>query len=139
MPFEIYKRGQGRAARTATAVSLLAVAAFGCISLKNHLSTYEALRRGPDLGAVRLQIAAIVAVVVFLGCAAAVGWMLAGWRRCVDFLILTESELRKVSWPSRSELRQQTAVVIVTAVLFGVFICVADVVLKQLLDWIGIL
>jgi preprotein translocase subunit SecE len=41
-------------------------------------------------------------------------------------------ELRKVSWPTRDELRDSTIVVIVTVILVAAFIGVVDQVLNRL-------
>ena len=46
--------------------------------------------------------------------------------RFVDYLIMSEVELRKVSWPTRDELRRQTTVVIITLIFFAVVLLVAD-------------
>ena len=43
-----------------------------------------------------------------------------------NFLRETKQELNKVTWPSRSELWQSTAVVIVTMLILAVFIGVID-------------
>jgi preprotein translocase subunit SecE len=53
--------------------------------------------------------------------------------RAVDFLIATESELRKVSWPSRPDLLRQTVVVLTTVAIFTVVILVADIFLSYLM------
>ncbi len=46
----------------------------------------------------------------------------------VDFLIATESEMKKVSWSSRAELFGSTFVVIVTVFMMAVMIWIVDVV-----------
>jgi preprotein translocase subunit SecE len=46
--------------------------------------------------------------------------------RAADFLIATESEMKKVSWSSKAELIGSTMVVIVTVVLLALFIYAAD-------------
>jgi preprotein translocase SecE subunit len=44
----------------------------------------------------------------------------------VDFLIATESEMKKVSWSNRAELLGSTSVVIITVFLMAIIIFVAD-------------
>jgi preprotein translocase subunit SecE len=44
----------------------------------------------------------------------------------VDFLVATETEMKKVSWSSRAELVGSTAVVIVTVFALALFIYTAD-------------
>ncbi|OIR09264.1 protein translocase subunit SecE [mine drainage metagenome] len=46
----------------------------------------------------------------------------------------TYSELQKASWPTRSELRDSVIVVIVAAVLLGVFTSISDFALYQVVD-----
>ena len=47
-----------------------------------------------------------------------------------DFLIDTETELRKVTWPSRREEINNSIVVVVTVVIIGVFILSWDLILS---------
>jgi len=46
----------------------------------------------------------------------------------VDYLIMSEIELRKVSWPTREELKRQTTVVIIALVAFSLVLWVADLI-----------
>jgi preprotein translocase subunit SecE len=45
-------------------------------------------------------------------------------------------ELQKATWPTRSELRDSTIVVIVAAALLGIFTSISDFALYQVVDWI---
>jgi preprotein translocase SecE subunit len=58
-----------------------------------------------------------------------------------DFLIATEAELNKVSWTTRSRLVQDTIVVLVTVILFTIFLFVVDVAWAKIMSWdkIGVL
>jgi preprotein translocase SecE subunit len=69
---------------------------------------------------------------------AAVGLWLA-WRvvnvpSFADFLIATEAEMNKVSWTTRRRLIQDTIVVLVTVLLFTIFLFVVDVAWGQILS-----
>ena len=44
------------------------------------------------------------------------------------------AELQKASWPTRTELVQSTIVVIVAAVILGVFTSISDFSLSQVID-----
>ncbi len=46
----------------------------------------------------------------------------------------TYGELQKASWPTKSELRDSTIVVIVAAFLLGVFTSISDFALYQVID-----
>jgi len=138
MPFEIYKRGQGRAARTVAAAGLLGLGAFGCTALRNFVVAYPAWRQAYRIGGLAVEPALVVPAVLFVAAAAGTAWVVGRWRRIIDFLILTESELRKVSWPSREDLRHQTVIVLVVCVIFGILICFADIFLKKVFGWLGL-
>jgi len=57
-----------------------------------------------------------------------------GWLgRLVDFLREVRNELRKVTWPTREELRKATLVIVVFVGLLGVFIGLLDSTLQFLL------
>src|SRR5262249_485037 len=55
------------------------------------------------------------------------GWRVVNVPSFADFLIATEAELNKVSWTSRRRLIQDTIVVLVTVLLFTIFLFVVDV------------
>jgi preprotein translocase subunit SecE len=49
------------------------------------------------------------------------------------FLGEVRDELHKSTWPSRSELLESTVVVIISVVLFAVFVSVCDTVLAKII------
>jgi preprotein translocase subunit SecE len=51
-----------------------------------------------------------------------------------DFLIFAETELRRVSWPSRQEVFAATAVVVVVVVILAALLGVSDLFLQVLFD-----
>ena len=122
--FEVYKRGQGTASRITVLVAVSAIVFFGCRQLVDSIS-----------GAVSTQTAWIIGGSVFAVCVL-VTLHIINVPRIVDFLIASEAELRKVSWPTKPELIRQTVVVLVAIVFFCVFIWVADYVLASLVSFI---
>lgn len=52
--------------------------------------------------------------------------MLDRWK---TFLRETRAELKKVTWPKRKEVYATTLVVIITCVIFGVYLWLVDVVM----------
>src|SRR5262249_19126833 len=54
-------------------------------------------------------------------------WRVVNVPAFADFLVATEAELNKVSWTTRRRLIQDTIVVLVTVILFTVFLFVVDV------------
>jgi preprotein translocase subunit SecE len=59
--------------------------------------------------------------------------LLEGIQRLRSFLVEVVVELKKSSWPTRNELVQSTAVVILSVVLFSAFIGLSDAVLGSLI------
>ena len=66
-------------------------------------------------------------------------FLLVNWPRFADFLIATESEMKKVSWSTQQELIGSTLVVIVTVVLLGFLIGGLDIFWAWCLKLIGAL
>ena len=61
----------------------------------------------------------------------------AGWfGRARRFLTDVRSELSRVTWPTRREVWATTVVVILTSLLFGVYLYSVDIVLTRLVEWI---
>lgn len=57
--------------------------------------------------------------------------------RFTKFLREARSELRKVTWPSRKELTTYTIVVLVVTSIVGLFLGIVDLVVSQLIGWLG--
>lgn len=119
---QIYKKGQGSTARWIAAVAFGALAGFGCYELRNKASEWQWAQTNV-FGTVSVSV--ILAGVVFVGALLAIGWLL-NLPRFVDYLIVSEVELRKVSWPTKAELKRQTTVVIVTLLMFSAILMAAD-------------
>ena len=62
----------------------------------------------------------------------AVNWLPEKLRQVRNFFAEVKSELKKVTWPSWTEVRATTIVVIVTTVFFGFYLFGIDLVLSQL-------
>lgn len=128
-----YKQDQGRMARMATFWTLAILIFYGCVTLRSELSgrfqdSLGALlwdgARVPVLG-VEVTGALLISVVVFTGAMI----LLYRWTespKIADALIETESELRKVTWPSLDEAIQSSVVVIVTVLVLMAILAGAD-------------
>ncbi len=119
---EIYKKGQGNVARWTTIIALGALSAFGAFELYDAMTARE-IGGATSLGARGWGL--IVSGGVFLGCMALIAWV-CNIPRFADYLIASELELRKVSWPTKGELKRQTIVVIFTLLLFSLVLFLAD-------------
>ena len=60
------------------------------------------------------------------------GW----WGRSRRFLAEVRNEMGRVTWPSRKEVYATTIVVILTSILFGVYLAGVDFVLNSLISWL---
>jgi preprotein translocase subunit SecE len=58
------------------------------------------------------------------------------FTKITTFLSEVVVELKKSAWPTRSELVDSTLVVLVTVILLGVFVALADLVLVQAVRWL---
>ena len=57
------------------------------------------------------------------------GW----WGRSRRFLAEVRNEMGRVTWPNRKEVYATTIVVILTSILFGVYLWVVDLVLNGIM------
>ncbi len=133
MQLEILKKGQGTWARVAAYVFCGALVLFGAVrffATFNDPGVTPLVRGLPLLGDVNWF--KVAAVVVFLLGMLAVHLML-NRPRAVDALIDTEGELRKVSWPSRREVKSATIVVAVVTVVLGMSLYGFDWALQRVL------
>ncbi|MDZ7339285.1 MAG: preprotein translocase subunit SecE [candidate division KSB1 bacterium] len=54
------------------------------------------------------------------------------FEKAINFLREVKIEMAKVSWPTREELKGSTTIVIVTTLLFAVFIFIADQIISRI-------
>lgn len=111
--FSAYKPGQGNWARLGTlAVIVLAILAGGYAWSRTMANSSLAVKYGvPSVVGAALVWAA---------------YRLIHWPRYADFLITTESEMNKVSWPSRQEVKTSTIVVLILAIFLAIFLSTVD-------------
>jgi len=132
-----YKEDQGRLARMAAFWSVVLLLLFGCTFLYDILIGFDSM--SPAIGGIRIPIVSVdlngAFVVTFL--IFAVGTVvIRRWQqkpKVADLLIDTESELRKVTWPTMQEVTNSSLVVIVCVVVIGAFLAGADYVLGELM------
>jgi preprotein translocase subunit SecE len=117
---QIYKNGQGRFVRIGTAVSVVLVdlilARYLYVMLNRELAVDPSVKTYLEYGIPALLFAGLALLAA----------LLLNKPSFVDFLIATESEMKKVSWSSRAELLGSTAVVIGTVFLLALIIYVVD-------------
>lgn len=128
-----YKQDQGRMARMATFWVLAILIFYGCYSLRIELSGRFTESLGQQLWAggripivgVDVTGALLIATVVFIAGMV----LLYRWTerpKIADALIETESELRKVTWPTLGEAIHSSVVVIITVLILMAILAGAD-------------
>jgi preprotein translocase subunit SecE len=131
-PLKIYKQGQGARVRWCSA------AGAGLLSLWGASWLFEQLARFPGL-ADSLTIRYMIPVIVLVGCAVGIFHLVGQNRRVVDFMVATESEIKKVNWSTRREVFGATRVVIVMMLMLGIILFLANLVFIFFFESIGVL
>jgi preprotein translocase SecE subunit len=151
--FHIYKSGQGYWTRMGTALAAGLIAMLVIYFLYQHLPTWltPALDHSKTITDPAAKLAAANHAVVTarnatIGICAA---FLAGYALLVywlmnkpanaDFLIATDSEMKKVNWTSRKELMGSTKVVIIFMFLIAFLLFAFDIFFGYLFYFMGVL
>lgn len=123
----LYKRTQGRLVRELTLLAIVVVTIGACYALATTWMI--------DFNkSVSYGVSTAIAVVV---CWAA--FRMVNFPPFAEFLISVQAEVQKVNWPSWTELKRATIVVICTMFFLGFVLFVYDVVWMQLLTALGVL
>jgi preprotein translocase subunit SecE len=125
--FSIYKKGQGKWVRWGTVGALSLATAIGAI----WLVTEPYMVNQADL------VKAAAACVWVLLCAWLTFWMVNS-PKMAEFLIMTESEMRKVTWPARKDVVNSTKVIILITLILGVMLWLVDLGFVELFHRIGL-
>ncbi|HSI34666.1 MAG: preprotein translocase subunit SecE [Phycisphaerae bacterium] len=127
--FSIYKRGQGYWTRMGT---LFAAVLIGFLTAEFlYVQIYSRFNSGKNLAA-GIALGFFVLFELF-------AWRLMNKPGNVDFLIATDSEMKKVNWTSRRELIGSTKVVVFFVILISALLFVLDIVFGSLFQLIGVL
>ena len=134
-----YKEDQGRLGRLVAFWVLALFAFFGCYTLyREVLKTYFAQLREPIVASMKkipvlgieFNGAFLIALLLF----GAALWILMRWLnrpKVADLLIETETEMRKVTWPTMPEAVNSSIIVIVCVLFLMVYLAGADWLLGQ--------
>jgi preprotein translocase subunit SecE len=125
-PFSIYKPGQGKYVRWGTVAGAGLVILLGAWWIGNVLQPYG-------------QIAPVVGAGVWVLVLALFTFWLVNKPRFAEFLIMTESEMRKVTWPTRKGVFNSTRIVILMTFLLAGILATVDVAFSKLFHVMGIL
>jgi preprotein translocase subunit SecE len=134
--FHIYKPGQGYWTRMGTAGAALLIAALSAHFLYDNL--YVWLQNvGMSVTAARpTSIYIIAGLLIAFGLFV---WYMMNKPSNADFLIATDSEMKKVNWTSRRELIGSTKVVIIFMFLIAFLLFAFDIVFGYLFYFLDVL
>jgi preprotein translocase SecE subunit len=137
--FTVYKYGQGKWTRLGT----LAVA--GVLGVMTTFNIFEWLvAYWPGMGVDPIasrrmsQIFLGVSVLFLVGFGVLV-FNIANRPTNVDFLIATDSEMKKVNWTTKGELLGSTRVVVLFLFFIALFLFVVDLIFSEFFQLIGVL
>jgi len=133
--FEIYKKGQGNLARWIALGGVLLTVLYGSHGFYWKLNgwtdgTSHATWFELPVIELPINLALVLAMVLFLGLSVTI-FAFFNRPRVVDLLIETETEFRKVTWPSWPEAFNSAMIVIGTSLLLAMLLFVFDLGLNQ--------
>ena len=131
--FAIYKKGQGYWTRVGTAIGAGLLGALIVWQLYRYIPAFMSAN---DVG--RAKRVALIVAASFGAIYAFICWRLMNKPANVDFLIATDSEMKKVNWTTRKELIGSTKVVIFFMILIAGLLFALDVlfVVDLVFHWI---
>lgn len=117
----IYKGRQGRIVRQMTCLAVWLLFWFGAWQL------FEILRSGFFESVRGVPWVVYGLPIAFAAFGTWFGYRVVNWPKFADFLISVESEMSKVSWPTKTELYRAAIVVIFTMAVLAVVLFAFDI------------
>ena len=131
--FTIYKTGHGYWTRMGTAIGAGALGLVVAFELYNQIPTFLHGEQHHD------QRIALIVASVFMVAWALWAWWFTNKPTTAEFLIQTDSEMKKVNWTSRKELIGSTKIVIGFVIFVAVFLFTCDLLFGAFFHLIGVL
>ena len=122
--FTIYKKGQGYWTRMGTAIGAGLLGAMVTFEIYDKLQVF--LPGSTPAEQHRDKQIAIIAAGIFLLVYAIWAYWFTNKPSTVDFLVATDSEMKKVNWATRKELIGSTKIVIVFMFLIALYLFACD-------------
>jgi preprotein translocase subunit SecE len=127
--FHIYKKGQGYWTRMCTAGAALLI---GLLTARFLYRQMPAILGGMGIDQTQTKsITLYIIAALFAGYALLVFWLM-NKPANADFLIATDSEMKKVNWTSRKELIGSTKVVIIFMFMIALLLFLFDIIFGYL-------
>ncbi len=139
----VSRPGLGRAVRTTAYASIAALTAYGAYALymaPGLTSPWWNPMAGPiTLMGKEASLRPILfpAVAVFLAVMSVV-FLILNKERSADFLVETEGEIKKVSWPARKEYVGSAMIVVLVVTIVSGFLHFVDLYLSKLMQHLGV-
>ncbi len=127
--FTIVKRGQGYWTRMGTAIVAVMLIALISINLAQILKGTFSVKPGLSIG-----FGVLTGVVLSL-----LSWRLMNKPSHVEFLIATDSEMKKVNWTSKADLIGATKIVIIFMFFIAAYLLLMDVIFGYFFKLITVL
>lgn len=134
--FRIHKKGQGYWTRMGTAAAAALIGALTANFLYHHLPVWLGAA-GVSQGQTR-PVAIYIIAALLIGYGLLVFWLM-NKANNADFLIATDSEMKKVNWTSRQQLIGSTKVVIIFMFLVAALLFAFDIIFGYLFYFLGVL
>jgi len=134
--FHIYKSGQGYWTRMGTVFGAALIAAITANFLYQHMHFWL---EGAGVPVARSKVVSIYIIGALLALVGLLVFWLMNKPDNADFLIATDSEMKKVNWTSRKELIGSTKVVILFMFLIAFMLFAFDIAFGYLFYAMGVL
>ena len=131
--FAIYKKGHGYWTRMGTAIGAGCLGLIVAFELYSQIPTFLHGTQQHD------KRVAFIAAAVFLIAYTLWAWWFTNKPSTVEFLVATDSEMKKVNWTTREELIGSTKIVIVFMFIIAIFLFTCDIVFGAFFHLIGVL
>ncbi len=131
--FAIYKKGHGYWTRMGTAIGTGLLGVLVSFELYSQIPTFLHGTQQHD------KRVAFVVALVFLIAYSIIAYWFTNKPSTVEFLIATDSEMKKVNWTTRQELIGSTKVVIAFMFIIAIFLFTCDLLFGSFFHLIGVL
>lgn len=135
--FTIYKKGQGYWTRMGTAVGAAGLGLMVAYVLYDKIPTF--MTQDTEAHQRLSHRVALIVSIVFLVTYTVWAWWFTNKASNVDFLIATDSEMKKVNWTTRKELIGSTKIVILFMFIIALFLFACDLLFGAFFHLIGVL
>ncbi|HXE54589.1 MAG TPA: preprotein translocase subunit SecE [Tepidisphaeraceae bacterium] len=131
--FTIYKKGQGYWTRMGTAIGAGFLGLVTAFELYYQIPTFLHGEQKHD------QHVALIVSLVFLAAYTLLAWWFTNKQTTVDFLVATDSEMKKVNWTTKQELIGSTKIVIGFMFFVAIFLFACDLLFGGFFHIVGVL